>query len=136
MPLGYEYLGEKTVKNIPKPIRAYRVMIEPAKAAEKMKRWTVERIIKEKRAEEIQTGLQQSEKGTALVSDKKRLLTIILCAAFGIFGAHRFYVGKIRSGYFQLFTVGGIVVWFLVDFFIVLFGEFTDSEGRRITKWV
>ena len=29
LPLGYEYLGEKTVKNIVKPICAYRVLFEP-----------------------------------------------------------------------------------------------------------
>ncbi len=29
LPLGYEYLGEHTVKNINKPLRAYRVVIEP-----------------------------------------------------------------------------------------------------------
>ena len=136
LPLGYEYLGEKIVKNIPKPIRAYRVMIEPEKATKKMKRWAAERIRKEKRPEEIQTGLPQSKNEAALVSDKKRLLTTILCAAFGIFGAHRFYAGKIGSGYLQLFTIGGIGIWFLVDFFIVLFGEFTDSEERKIKKWV
>jgi adenylate cyclase len=30
--LGYEYLGEQTVKNIKKPVRVYRVMIEPEAA--------------------------------------------------------------------------------------------------------
>ncbi|MBW2323299.1 MAG: adenylate/guanylate cyclase domain-containing protein [Deltaproteobacteria bacterium] len=29
LPLGYEYLGERNVKNIPKPVRAYRVLLEP-----------------------------------------------------------------------------------------------------------
>jgi adenylate cyclase len=29
LPLGYEYLGEQTVKNIVKPIGAYRVLMEP-----------------------------------------------------------------------------------------------------------
>lgn len=29
LPLGYEYLGEQTVKNIEKPIRVYRVLMEP-----------------------------------------------------------------------------------------------------------
>jgi adenylate cyclase len=29
LPLGYEYLGEQTVKNIAKPVRAYRVLMEP-----------------------------------------------------------------------------------------------------------
>ena len=29
LPLGYEFLGEQTVKNIEKPIRVYRVLMEP-----------------------------------------------------------------------------------------------------------
>jgi adenylate cyclase len=29
LPLGYEYLGEKTVKNIAKPMGAYRILMEP-----------------------------------------------------------------------------------------------------------
>jgi adenylate cyclase len=29
LPLGYEYLGEQPVKNIPKPVGAYRVVMEP-----------------------------------------------------------------------------------------------------------
>jgi adenylate cyclase len=29
LPLGYEYLGEQTVKNITKPVGAYRVLLEP-----------------------------------------------------------------------------------------------------------
>jgi adenylate cyclase len=29
LPLGYEFLGEQDVKNIPKPVGAYRVLMEP-----------------------------------------------------------------------------------------------------------
>jgi adenylate cyclase len=29
LPLGYEYLGEQSVKNIPKPVGAYRVLMKP-----------------------------------------------------------------------------------------------------------
>jgi adenylate cyclase len=29
LPVGYEYLGEQTVKNIEKPVRVYRVLMEP-----------------------------------------------------------------------------------------------------------
>jgi len=29
LPLGYEYMGEQTVKNIPRPVGAYRVFMEP-----------------------------------------------------------------------------------------------------------
>ncbi len=37
LPFGYEYLGEKTVKNIAKPVRAYRVLLEPEDATQGMK---------------------------------------------------------------------------------------------------
>ena len=32
LPLGYEYLGEQTVKNIEKPVRVYRVLMDPEAA--------------------------------------------------------------------------------------------------------
>jgi adenylate cyclase len=35
LPLGYEFLGEQTVKNIPRPIGAYRVLMEPRVTAAK-----------------------------------------------------------------------------------------------------
>jgi adenylate cyclase len=41
LPLGYEYLGEQTVKNIAKPVGAYHVLMEP--------RVTVSETIEEKR---------------------------------------------------------------------------------------
>jgi adenylate cyclase len=45
LPLGYEYLGEQTVKNIAKPVGAYRVLMEPrvtvAEAGEENRAWPV-----------------------------------------------------------------------------------------------
>lgn len=135
LPLGYEYLGGKLVKNIPKPIHAYKVVIEPEKFTKKLAGQISKRIRKDKQPEEIQTGLPQSKKETTTVSDRKRLLATILCVSFDIFGAHRFYVGKSGSGCLQLFTIGGLGIWYLIDIIIILFGEFTDSEGRKITEW-
>jgi hypothetical protein len=37
LPFGYEYLGEQTVKNINKPVYAYRVVLEPESKAHKEK---------------------------------------------------------------------------------------------------
>jgi len=136
LPLGYEYLGENIVKNIPKPIRAYKVIIEPEKFTKKLVRQISKRKKEDKQPEEIQTGLPQSKKETATVSDKKRLLATIICAGFGIFGAHRFYAGKNTSGVLQVLTIGGLGIWYIVDFLIILFGEFTDSEGKKIRKWI
>jgi hypothetical protein len=83
---------------------------------------------------------------------------------FGVFGAHRFYVGKIRTASLQLgalgwcilliiacaigvtgrtatgillgFSVLGIIVWAAIDCILILCKAFTDGQGRRITNWL
>ena len=67
-----------------------------------------------------------------IVSDKNLFLVATLCFLLGVFGVHRFYCGKIMSGVLMIFTIGGLGIWALVDFIIVCFGEFTDSQGRKI----
>tara|TARA_B100001059_G_scaffold235253_1_gene280281 strand:+ start:4548 stop:4787 length:240 start_codon:yes stop_codon:yes gene_type:complete len=69
---------------------------------------------------------------TATVSEKNIFLVLVLCFLLGIFGVHRFYCGKIKSGAFMMLTVGGLGIWALADFIIACFGEFTDSEGKKI----
>ena len=142
LPLGYEYLGEKTVKNIPKPIRAYRVLIEPEGFARKW-RWkrTVEHPRKVVDRDESIIERHGSKKdipgkNSLNNSTRKRLIALILCLCFGVFGVHRFYAGKNKSAKVQLFTVGGFVIWFLIDLVLIIVGEFADGEGRRIRKWV
>jgi len=39
LPFGYEYLGEQTVKNISKPVQAYRVIMEPRVTGTIKKKW-------------------------------------------------------------------------------------------------
>lgn len=65
-------------------------------------------------------------------SRKEWLLTVLLCFFFGGFGIHRFYVGKIGTGLLMLLTAGGCGIWWLVDFILVLCGNFRDNEGRYI----
>lgn len=62
-------------------------------------------------------------------------LMLVLCLLLGIFGAHRFYAGKTRSAVLQLVTLGGLGIWTLVDLLFILFGEFTDSEGKKVNTW-
>ncbi len=69
------------------------------------------------------------------MSEKKRMVAAILAFFFGVFGAHRFYVGKIGTAIVQLLTIGGLGIWSTIDFIIILFGEFTDREGKKITDW-
>ena len=70
--------------------------------------------------------------GKATRSPRKWVVTLILCLFFGVFGVHRFYVGKIGTGILQLFTAGGYFIWTFVDFVTILTGKFTDSKGNVI----
>jgi TM2 domain-containing membrane protein YozV/predicted Ser/Thr protein kinase len=69
-------------------------------------------------------------------SDKVLLPAFLLAFFFGVFGAHRFYVGKIGTGFLQLFTLGGFGIWATIDWILILCSAFTDGQGRRITEWV
>ena len=66
---------------------------------------------------------------------KRILPAALLCFFFGVFGVHRFYVGKIGTGILQLCTLGGIGIWAVVDFILIVVGAFTDKDGNRITEW-
>ena len=81
----------------------------------------------------VQIQQQGATGGSA--SDKRILPAFLLCFFFGIFGAHRFYVGKIGSAVAQLLTIGGLGIWALVDLIILVCGGFTDATGNKITAW-
>ena len=69
------------------------------------------------------------------VSPKSRAIALILCFFLGIFGAHRFYAGRILMGVIYLFTLGGLGVAWLVDLLLILFGRMRDSNRLPITTW-
>ena len=69
------------------------------------------------------------------MTDKKILPAFLLCFFLGIFGAHRFYVGKIGTGIAQILTLGGLGIWALYDFIMIIIGKFIDAEGNELTEW-
>jgi hypothetical protein len=78
------------------------------------------------------TGIK-SEPANA--SPRGRLAALLLCWFLGLFGAHRFYVGKIGTGILQLVTLGGLCIWTLVDLILIIVGSFKDKEGRPVVIW-
>lgn len=70
------------------------------------------------------------------ISPKSRLVALLLCIFFGVFGVHRFYVGKVGTGVLQLITIGGLGIWAMVDVILIVVGSFTDGDGRRVFQWV
>ncbi|HTL04962.1 MAG TPA: TM2 domain-containing protein [Gemmatimonadales bacterium] len=68
-------------------------------------------------------------------SEKSRAVALALCIPLGVFGAHRFYVGKIGTGLLQLCTLGGLGLWWLYDLITIASGEFRDVDGLRVRMW-
>jgi hypothetical protein len=68
-------------------------------------------------------------------SDKSRGIATALASLLGLFGAHRFYVGKSGSGALMAATLGGLGVWWLYDLIVVAAGDFRDVQGRRVSRW-
>jgi len=69
-------------------------------------------------------------------SPRSRLVALLLCWFLGIFGAHRFYVGKVGTGVLMLVTLGGFGIWALIDLIIIVVGSFRDQEGRLVFVWM
>ena len=65
-------------------------------------------------------------------SNKGFAPTVLLCFFLGVFGVHRFYVGKIGTGILSLLTFGGLGVWATIDFVMIAIGSFKDSQGLVI----
>ena len=59
---------------------------------------------------------------------------ILLCFFLGALGAHRFYVGKIGTGILMLLTLGGLGIWAIIDFVMIVIGSFTDKEGNALAR--
>lgn len=68
-------------------------------------------------------------------SDKRILPAALLCFFIGVFGVHRFYVGKVGTGILQLVTLGGFGIWAFIDFIMIVIGSFRDADGHVINLW-
>ena len=68
-------------------------------------------------------------------SEKKILPAFLMCLFLGPLGIHRFFVGKTGSGIAQIFTLGGFMIWALVDLIKIASGSFKDSDGKTLTEW-
>jgi TM2 domain. len=65
-------------------------------------------------------------------SEKSFVAALLLCFFLGGLGIHRFYAGKIGTGFLQLITLGGFGIWSLIDFVVIVVGKFKDKQGLPI----
>ena len=71
----------------------------------------------------------------AEMSERSRLVAVILCVIVGVLGIHRFYVGKTGTGIVMILTLGGLGIWVLVDLIMLLVGAFRDKQGKLVLNW-
>ncbi|MDR0502426.1 MAG: zinc-ribbon domain-containing protein [Treponema sp.] len=72
-------------------------------------------------------GVRQKEDGISI----KNRTTAIMCWFFGV---HRFYVGKIGTGILYLITLGGMLIWSIIDLVYLCTNKFTDAQGNLLKK--
>lgn len=141
--INYEYFESRETylrKRIPEA--------EISEAKKKAKRLIKERIKNKKikdNGENYAEVTNKTDEGE-IISLKSRMATFLLAFFLGVFGAHRFYVGKIRTGVAmlilivlspitELITHAICVVWVIIDCVIILTGNFEDKKSLRIQRW-
>ncbi|AUG51812.1 zinc-ribbon domain and TM2 domain-containing protein [Thalassospira marina] len=67
-------------------------------------------------------------------SPKGFVPTLLLCLFLGVFGIHRFYVGKIITGILMILTFGGFGIWSFIDLIMIIVGSFRDKNGLRVKR--
>lgn len=81
----------------------------------------------------IENKINQKDK-----SSYSNITAFLLCFFIGIFGIHRFYVGKSGSAIAMLIltlTFFGMIIsgiWNFVDFIIIICQKFQDKDGKTL----
>lgn len=93
-------------------------------------------IINEKAEICPKCGVRQPYTSTKTEEQKKNetkwITTLLLCWFLGVFGVHRFYTGHTAIGVIQLLTFGGCGIWALIDFIIIIAGNYKDANGNPV----
>ena len=97
----------------------------------KLKELLIDRVITQ---EEFDLQKEKLLDSSTKTNSTDWLALFLLTFFFGVLGVHRFYVGKIGTGFLMLITLGGFGVWFLVDLILVVTGQFTNKDGQKILR--
>ena len=64
-----------------------------------------------------------------LSGSKNQTVAAILAFFVGVIGIHRFYLGYTWQGIVQIFMLGGLGIWALIDFIRICIGDLEPKDG-------
>ena len=105
--------------------------MSPADEIKKLNDLLKDRVITQ---EEFDLQKEKLLNSSTITSTTDWLTLFLLTFFVGVLGVHRFYVGKIGTGFLMLLTLGGLGGWFLVDLILVVTGQFTNKDGEKIPR--
>ncbi len=57
-----------------------------------------------------------------------KVISFILCLFFGTLGVHRFYLGRAKSGFLMILTLGGVGLWYICDLILIAMNKLQKKE--------
>ena len=69
------------------------------------------------------------------MAKKNRSVATAIAVVGGVFGLHRFYMGRFWTGVLMLFSLGGLGVWWIIDIILLVLGKLS-AEGGEILPWI